>query len=57
MNPILMVICMCGLSIVVAILGIVCGYHMGHKDAYMEWLEKEEYYDWLIEMKKKEDGE
>lgn len=33
------------------------GYSMGQKDAYMDCFEKEEFYDWMMEVKRKENWE
>lgn len=34
-----------------------CGYSMGQKDAYLDYLENEEYYDWIMEVKRKQNWE
>ena len=33
------------------------GYHLGQKDAYMDYFEKKEYYDWILEVKRKQNWE
>lgn len=35
----------------------VFGYKMGRRDEGEEWAEKKEYYEWLLEMKKRQDFE
>lgn len=35
----------------------VVGYKMGRRDEGEEWAEKKEYYEWLLEMKKRQDFE
>jgi hypothetical protein len=49
------VLCVIFWTIICVIIGIIWGYEMGQKDTNMEWLEKEDYYYWLLEMKKKEE--
>lgn len=36
-------------------LGFLWGYKHGEKDAYLEFVEKEEYYNWLLETKKRKE--
>lgn len=43
--------------IVDAIIFYVMGYKAGRKDEGEEWTEKKDYYDWLLEMKKRQDFE
>ena len=40
-----------------AIIFYVWGYKEGRKDEGIEWAEKEDYYKWLLEMKKRQDFE
>lgn len=40
-----------------AIIFYVIGYKSGRKDEGEEWAEKKEYYEWLLEMKKRQDFE
>lgn len=40
-----------------AIIFYVLGYKAGRKDEGEEWAEKKEYYEWLLEMKKRQDFE
>lgn len=35
----------------------IIGYKMGRRDEGEEWAEKKEYYEWLLEMKKRQDFE
>lgn len=35
----------------------ILGYKMGRRDEGEEWAEKKEYYEWLLEMKKRQDFE
>lgn len=41
--------------IVDAIIFYVMGYKAGRKDEGEEWTEKKEYYEWLLQMKKRQD--
>lgn len=43
--------------IIDAIIFYVLGYKSGRKDEGIEWTEKEDYYKWLLEMKKRQDFE
>ena len=43
--------------IVNAIIFYVMGYKSGRKDEGEEWAEKKEYYEWLLQMKKRQDFE
>lgn len=47
------------LVLVTTILSIVWywGYSIGQRDAYMEYFEKKEYYDWIMEVKRKQNWE
>lgn len=40
-----------------AIIFYVIGYKSGRKDEGIDWAEKEDYYKWLLEMKKRQDFE
>lgn len=40
-----------------AIIFYVIGYKSGRKDEGEEWAEKKEYYEWLLEMRKRQDFE
>ena len=40
-----------------AIIFYVMGYKSGRKDEGEEWAEKKDYYEWLLEMKKRQDFE
>lgn len=40
-----------------AIIFYIIGYKSGRKDEGEEWAEKKEYYEWLLEMKKRQDFE
>lgn len=40
-----------------AIIFYVIGYKSGRKDEGEEWAEKKEYYEWLLQMKKRQDFE
>lgn len=40
-----------------AIIFYVIGYKSGRRDEGVEWSEKEDYYKWLLEMKKRQDFE
>lgn len=40
-----------------AIIFYVLGYKSGRKDEGEEWAEKKEYYEWLLQMKKRQDFE
>lgn len=51
---IIFIICM-SLAISGFIMGFIVGYKNGEKDANMDWVEKEEYYQWLLDMKRAED--
>lgn len=33
------------------------GYSIGQRDAYMDYFQKKEYYDWIMEVKRKENWE
>lgn len=35
----------------------ILGYKMGRRDEGEEWAEKKDYYEWLLEMKKRQDFE
>lgn len=37
---------------IVGLTAFMFGYACGEKDANMDWLQKEEYYRWFLEMKK-----
>lgn len=43
--------------IIDAIIFYVMGYKAGRKDEGEEWAEKKEYYEWLLQMKKRQDFE
>lgn len=43
--------------IVDAIIFYVMGYKSGRRDEGEEWAEKKEYYEWLLQMKKRQDFE
>lgn len=43
--------------IINAIIFYVMGYKSGRKDEGEEWAEKKEYYEWLLQMKKRQDFE
>lgn len=43
--------------IVDAIIFYYIGYKSGRKDEGIEWSEKEDYYKWLLQMKKRQDFE
>lgn len=43
--------------IVDAIIFYVLGYKSGRRDEGEEWSEKKEYYEWLLQMKKRQDFE
>ena len=38
-----------------AVIFYVLGYKSGRKDEGIDWAEKEDYYKWLLEMKKRQD--
>ena len=40
-----------------AIIFYVIGYKSGRKDEGEEWAEKKDYYEWLLEMRKRQDFE
>lgn len=40
-----------------AVIFYVIGYKSGRKDEGEEWAEKKEYYEWLLEMRKRQDFE
>ena len=40
-----------------AIIFYVLGYKSGRRDEGEEWVEKKEYYEWLLQMKKRQDFE
>ena len=40
-----------------AIIFYVLGYKAGRREEGEEWAEKKEYYDWLLEMRKRQDFE
>lgn len=43
--------------IVDAIIFYVLGYKSGRRDEGEDWAEKKEYYEWLLQMKKRQDFE
>ena len=43
--------------IIDAIIFYVMGYKSGRRDEGEEWVEKKEYYEWLLQMKKRQDFE
>lgn len=43
--------------IVDAIIFYVIGYKSGRKDEGEEWAEKKDYYEWLLQMRKRQDFE
>lgn len=43
--------------VVNAVIFYILGYKSGRKDEGIEWAEKEDYYKWLLEMKKRQDFE
>lgn len=43
--------------VVDAVIFYVMGYKSGRKDEGIDWAEKEEYYKWLLQMKKRQDFE
>lgn len=53
------------ISFIVLVIGMIMliisvyvfGYKMGRQDEGEEWAEKKEYYEWLLEMKKRQDFE
>lgn len=53
------------ISFIVLVIGMIMlmipvyvfGYKMGRRDEGEEWAEKKEYYEWLLEMKKRQDFE
>lgn len=38
-------------------LGWYWGYCIGQRDAYMDYFEKKEYYDWIMEVQRKQNWE
>lgn len=40
-----------------ALIFFAIGYKAGRKDEGEQWVEKKEYYEWLLEMKKRQDFE
>lgn len=44
-------------GIVAVVVSWCAGYSMGQKDAYLDYLENEEYYDWIMEVKRKQNWE
>lgn len=40
-----------------AVIFYIIGYKSGRRDEGEEWAEKKDYYDWLLEMKKRQDFE
>lgn len=38
-------------------LGWYWGYCIGQRDAYMDYFQKKEYYDWIMEVKRKQNWE
>ncbi len=54
---VVVVICLIISFVVDAIIFYVLGYKAGRKDEGEEWAEKKEYYEWLLEMKKRQDFE
>ena len=40
-----------------ALVFFAIGYKAGRKDEGEQWVEKKEYYEWLLEMKKRQDFE
>lgn len=40
-----------------ALIFFAIGYKAGRKDEGEEWAQKKEYYEWLLEMKKRQDFE
>ena len=47
----------CVTLIILMIPVYLVGYKMGRRDEGEEWAEKKEYYEWLLEMKKRQDFE
>lgn len=47
----------CVTLIILMIPVYILGYKMGRRDEGEEWAEKKEYYEWLLEMKKRQDFE
>lgn len=45
------------LFVVEALIFFAIGYKAGRKDEGEQWVEKKEYYEWLLEMKKRQDFE
>ena len=48
--------------VVIAVVGLIVGawyygYTMGLRDAYMDYFQKKEYYDWIMEVKRKQNWE
>lgn len=49
------------LAFVVAVIALSLvwywGYSIGQRDAYMDYFEKKEYYDWIMEVQRKQNWE
>lgn len=43
--------------IIDAVIFYIMGYKSGRRDEGEEWTEKKEYYEWLLQMKKRQDFE
>lgn len=43
--------------IIDAVIFYILGYKSGRRDEGEEWAEKKEYYEWLLQMKKRQDFE
>lgn len=48
--------------VVVAVLALIVGawywgYCIGQRDAYMDYFQKKEYYDWIMEVQRKQNWE
>lgn len=57
MSAIMLAIGATVLFVVEALIFFAIGYKAGRKDEGEEWAEKKEYYEWLLEMKKRQDFE
>jgi len=44
-------------GIVAVVVSWCAGYSMGQKDAYLDYLDNEEYYEWIMEVKRKQNWE
>lgn len=54
---ILKILIFCVVLFIVLVLGFIWGYKHGEHDAYLEFVQKEDYYQWLLETKRKENFE